>query len=456
MTRTAKKYKFNVARFLGIVVLPLIAGALLGVAGCYYLYNKTISNIENCVIKEVSIEYGHPITLDSFFTVIPPNTKFITAVDQIDPGLLQTYDIAIDCGGHVVHSALSIVDRTAPTGKAVPYRMYAGKAPAPEELITDIFDLTAVSLSYDKGEPDLTQGGDYSIGVRLTDANGNYSVVDVPFRVIKDTEPPMIFGTHDFDVVAGKVETIAYREGIIVTDNYAVNPTLEIDNSQVDLKKVGDYDLIYRATDDVGNVTEVTVQVHVVITGRGSESSAEIRAYEEKARKMAADINKKILKSSDTDVVKAMKIFYWVHNNIRFVLHTPQYSNWAVAAINTFTKRYSSCYGTWAVCKAMLDAEGIENICVVRKVSRAHPNYHYWCLVKLNGEWYHCDAQKYFDGTSKKYFTFMMTDKEIIAAPSDHTFEKSKYPERSTKSVQKYIDVYSGKIKSGFPYKKDG
>ena len=61
--------------------------------------------------------------------------------------------------------------------------------------------------------------------------------------------------------------------------------------------------------------------------------------------------------------------------------------------------------------------------------------------------------KKYFDGTSKKYFTFMMTDKEIYAAPSDHTFEKSKYPERSTTSVQKYIDVYNGKIKSGFPYK---
>ena len=169
------------------MVLPLIAGALLGVAGCYYLYTTTIDNIEKCVIKEVSIEYGHPITLDSFFTVIPPNTKFITAVDQIDPGLLQTYDIAIDCGGHVVHSALSIVDRTAPTGKAVPYKMYAGKAPAPEELITDIFDLTAVSLSYDKGEPDLTQGGDYSIGVRLTDANGNYSVVDVLSCLVQHT-----------------------------------------------------------------------------------------------------------------------------------------------------------------------------------------------------------------------------------------------------------------------------
>ena len=160
MTRTAKKYKFNVARFLGIVVLPLIAGALLGVAACYYLYNRTINNIENCVIKEVSIEYGHPITLDSFFTQIPPNTKFITNVDMIDTGMLASYDIAIDCGGHVVHSMLNVVDRTAPTGKPVPTGMYAG-APAPEDSVKDIFDLTDVTCTYNKGEPDLSQGGKY-------------------------------------------------------------------------------------------------------------------------------------------------------------------------------------------------------------------------------------------------------------------------------------------------------
>ena len=151
-----------------------------------------------------------------------------------------------------------------------------------------------------------------------------------------------------------------------------------------------------------------------------------------------------------------MKIFYWVHNNISFMLSTPQYDNWAVAAINTFTKRYSSCYGTWAVCKAMLDVEGIENVCVVRKRSNSYQNFHYWALVKLNGEWYHCDAQKYFNNyTPKAYFCFMMTDSEIAKAPTDHKFDKDAIScTRSTKSVQKYIDVYSGKIKSGFPYKK--
>ena len=39
-------------------------------------------------------------------------------------------------------------------------------------------------------------------------------------RVIKDTEAPVIIGTHDIDVMVGS-ETIAYRDGIIVTDDYA-------------------------------------------------------------------------------------------------------------------------------------------------------------------------------------------------------------------------------------------
>ena len=456
MTRTGKSKKFSIIRFLGLVFMPIVAGALLGFVGAYFLFDYFVNNIEQSVIKEVTVEYGHPVTLESFFNNVPPNTKFITNMDAIDPGMLASYDIAIDCGGHVVHSVLNVVDRTAPIGKPVPVKMYAGEAPAPDTLIKDIFDLSEVTCSYDKGTPDLSEGGDYMIGVKLTDASGNSSVVDVPFRIIKDTEAPVISGARDIDVVVGKVDSISYRDGITVTDNYAKNPTLEIDNSKVDLKKIGDYDLIFRATDDVGNTSEVTVKVHVVTTKRAGESNATVQAYEQKAYKMAKDINKKILKSTDTDVVKAMKIFYWVHNNISFIISTRTYENWAVAAINTFTKRYSSCYGTWAVCKAMLDVEGIENLCIIRQRTKSYQNFHYWALVKLNGEWYHCDAQKYFNNyTSKKYFCFMMTDAEIAAAPTDHKFDKKKYPARSTKSVQKYIDVYNGKIKSGFPYKKD-
>ncbi len=450
-----KKYKFNVIRFLGFLVMPLISGALLGVLGCYFYRTALLNEIDSEVLTEVTIEYGHPITLDCFFTTVPPNTKFITNVDAIDTGMLASYDIAIDCGGHVVHSILNVVDCTAPVGKPVPVEMYTGEAPAPETLVDSIFDLTEVTCSYAEGDPDLSKGGHFDIGVKLTDRNGNYSIVEVPFYVKKDTKAPEIYGTHDIDVMVG-TESIAYREGIIVKDDYAENPVLEIDNTQVNLSCVGDYPLVFRARDDVNNVTEVTVTVHVIVIANAEESSAVSQAYIDEAYRMAREINAQILSESDNDIVKTMKIFYWVHKNISFILSTPAYGNWAVAAINTFTKRYSSCYGTWAVCKAMMDVEGIENLCVIRDRKNSWENIHYWALVKLNGEWYHCDAQKYFDGyTSKGYFCFMMTDSEIKNAPTNHNFAGDKYPPRSTTSVQSYINVYQGKILSGFPYKDD-
>ena len=452
MSRTVKRTKFNAIRFLGFLVLPLISGALLGVLGAYFLYTTIIGNIESERLDTVDIEYGHPITLDCFFTEIPPNTKFITNVDSIDTGMLASYDIAIDCGGHVVHSILNVVDRTAPIGTPVPVDMYTGSVPDPSTLVKDIFDLTDVTCTYNEGEPVLDKGGDFEIGVRLTDTNGNYSVVNVPFHVKKDTEAPEIRGAHDMDVMVGS-DSVSYREGIEVVDNYCANPTLVIDNSQVDLDHVGNYPITFTATDDVGNSTSVTVKVHVISIDTAITSDAETQAYVEEAYRMAQEILDEIIWYEDTEVEMAMKIFYWVHNHISFVLSTPQYDNWAVAAINTLTLRRSSCYGSWAVCKAMLDVCGIDNICVVRSVSSSYENFHYWCLVYLNGEWYHCDAQKYFNNVAPAgYFCFMMTDREIYNAPTNHKFDEDEYPERSTTSVQRYIDVYNGTVSSGFPY----
>ena len=101
----------------------------------------------------------------------------------------------------------------------------------------------------------------------------------------------------------------------------------------------------------------------------------------------------------------------------------------------------------------MLDVCGIENLCVVRERVNEWENWHYWCLVKLNGEWWHCDAQKYFnDYTPAGYFVFMMTDSELYRAPTSHRFADDQYPERATESVQGYINVYQGTVSSSFPY----
>ena len=95
----------------------------------------------------------------------------------------------------------------------------------------------------------------------------------------------------------------------------------------------------------------------------------------------------------------------------------------------------------------MLDVAGIENMFVTRwpyKVAK-----HYWNYVKIDGQWYHCDAtwrQNY-----SSYF-FMYTTKELLSFWHDgwngFEFDRKKYPESATVSVQKKIDYKNHKIKS--------
>ena len=53
-----------------------------------------------------------------------------------------------------------------------------------------------------------------------------------------------------------------------------------------------------------------------------------------------------------------------------------------------------------------------------------------------------------------KNFWFMMTDTEILYAGGGHIFKKDIYPDRSTKSVQKWVHPATGTIDANFPYKK--
>lgn len=436
------------SRILGFMVMPVLAGMLFGSYLAFRIYSGFIENVEASCIDEVSVNYGHPITIGDFFTDVPKNARFITNVSQIDTGILASYDVAIDCDGHVMHSILNVVDLTGPAAVAVPCRMYCGEAPAPETLVKNIFDMSDVTVEYDQGAPDFTTGGDYDVGVRLTDGFGNVTVVQVPVTVIDDHNAPVITGAHDIEFVIGG--TVSYRDGITVKDDYDDNPTLTIDNSGVNLDIAGTYPLIYKASDEAGNETSVTVNVNVVVRPSAGLTDAEDVAVIQQAYDLATDVLSDITEPGDTDVEIAMHIFYWSYHHLGFARGTSDYTSWAHAAVKAFTTRTSSCYGHWAVCKAMLDVAGIENICVTR-----FPDtwaVHYWSLVKLNGGWYHCDPQAWDAENNWGLFVFMCTDEELAAMPGNHDFDETLYPERATTSVQQYVDVYTDSISPDFPY----
>ena len=74
----------------------------------------------------------------------------------------------------------------------------------------------------------------------------------------------------------------------------------------------------------------------------------------------------------------------------------------------------------------LLDAAGIPNMRVDRYPAY-NGNIHFWLLVKLNGEWYHCDATEGY--SDHPGIWFMCTDEEID--DRYHQFDGSLYPERA-------------------------
>ena len=444
-------------------VLPVVIGGAC-ITGGVYAYSATTKTAAIESIKpEISVSYGTPLTVDLFLNEGADASKcsFASDVSPINMDDIASYQLVINSNGYKVKSILNVVDDIAPTATAVPQTIYCDQVPNPEDCVTDVVDKTAVTIDF-ADDANFAVAGPCKNNIVLTDEYGNSTTIECPFTIIDDHTPPTIEGVSDLIFVVGDIPM--YRQGITVKDDYDKNPKLSIDSSQVDTEKVGTYPLVYTAMDEAGNQVTVTVNVSVMEEEDAEEaleksnngtSSGGARRYSggnwhkydkctaSDAYAAARKVYGSICKSSQNHVLRALKIFYWVNHNISFAMHHTTHASWAAAACQAFGRRYASCYGQWAACKALLDVAGIPNM----KVWRNHGN-HVWCLVKLNGGWYHCDSTQY--PGSGHYFSFMKTDKEIREAWGHHKgFNTSSLPARATVSVQKYINIYNCTISSG-------
>ena len=93
-------------------------------------------------------------------------------------------------------------DTTPPTAEPVDTVIRDGKLPDPAALVTNIRDEGEVAVTWMR-QPDVTQSGETTALVRLTDEAGNTSVVEVKLTVIVDQEPPVIEGAVDLEFYVG-------------------------------------------------------------------------------------------------------------------------------------------------------------------------------------------------------------------------------------------------------------
>ncbi|MBQ7274089.1 MAG: transglutaminase domain-containing protein [Clostridiales bacterium] len=398
----------------GVIRIGLVSlAAVLACGGVYVMHD--IQKQRGNILKEITLETGSPVVLEDFLKAPVDGARFYTDITEIDTSVPGSYGIIIsftDFGREFHQDAvLNVLDTTAPTAQSVPQVIYRGELPEASQVVNGIYDLAPVTVSYETA-PDTSAPGEFTFRVLLTDASGNTGTVDVPFTIIDDHLAPLIYGAHDIEAFIG--DNISYLDGITVTDNYAADPQLTVDNSYVDPAVPGTYPVTYIAQDEVGNVSSVTVELTL------RERPA--RYYEpEVLYELCRELNEQygIYTEDMTDVEKAFRIFAWSTSHVMYAGAADK-TDWTCAAYDGLTTLRGDCYTYYAVNRAFLDMEGIPNMLVERYPVTWSP--HYWNLVYLDGAWYHCDSLAF---SSPRGYYFMCAVEDLN--PFDHLYDESLY-----------------------------
>ena len=247
---------------------------------------------------------------------------------------------------------------------------------------------------------------------------GKYSVK----AEVKDTTPPTIEGVKDIYVCLG--DTISYRKNLVLSDNGNGEVTIIIDNKAVDVSKIGEYPVEYKAVDMAGN--SATANITVFVTEKPVINEDYMAPY-------IQSVVDSVVKEDMTDMDKAYALYRWCKKNINYLYGSTDRSSVWQGAYDGIIGRLGDCYVYCCTYQVLLTYAGIENMVVTRTHETSN---HWWNLVKIDEGWYHCDASPRTRGDN--YKCFMQTDEQIAAYAANNTrpyyydFDKTLYPERGT------------------------
>lgn len=199
---------------------------------------KNILEVKNGKIKDVKI-----------------NTK------DVNYNKLGKYTIVYSYDDKDYEVSVEVVDTKKPKFEVIDLDLDVGMKINPKSMVKNIEDATKTTVKF-KEDYQFDKEGEITVVVQVVDEAGNISEKKAKVKLVKDKTAPEINGISELTVAKGGKPD--YNSGVSVTDNRDPNPKLDIDNSKVDINKLGTYKAIYIATDRSGNKTKKERVIKVV------------------------------------------------------------------------------------------------------------------------------------------------------------------------------------------------
>ncbi len=406
MKKQRKKTNLLPLVAIEVVVLAVLLVAVL-LRGCS-------GGAEELTCKtELTMEAGGALPQAGDFFETDTDAVFLTDLQTLSAHVPGTYAVELQAGEKTYSSTLRIVDTVAPRAQAVDLTVTAQSDLEAEDFVTEIVDATEVTVTFVTA-PDWNISGTQNIAVLLTDAAGNTATVEATLTYVKDEQPPVISGAKDLEAYVGG--TVSYKSGITVTDDMDTDPSLKVDNSQVDLTVAGVYPVTYTATDAAGNVTVVTVNLTV-------REKPEYYVEPEQIYARVDAILAQFIREDMTDREKVEAVYVWTRRGVHLNYGSGEHSDDYLQLANLFLDvRKGDCYSFHAIQKLMLQRLGIPTIDVYKVKNSPEDSNHVWLLVSVDGG----ETYYHMDNTWSMYLC-LVTDAELddfSAGIDSHPFNR--------------------------------
>ncbi len=384
---------------------------------------------------EAGDELPHPYRL-----INAEGAAYVAGFDETCVNRPGSYSIPMtDAKGNKYTLELTVEDNRAPvvTTKHVYYARNVGK-PHARDFINTIEEADDYKAYFVGKVPDLSEIGDYDVTFRVEDKSGNKTgELHSILTVIEDRTPPTFDVTPELSAYIG--EAIAYRKGLVVTDDCGGEVKIAVDSSNVDPERVGDYPVYYTATDASGNVSHAETVIHIY----------ENQISEDQLNARVDEIIAKIIEPGMSKEAQLRAVYRYVYDGIAYIPDSDK-SDWVRAAYDAlFVSGAGDCYNYFAAAIAFCRRLGID----YREIQRtpgAAEGTHYWLLVNIGTDekprWYHFDCTHL--RAEYGHSSCLLTDSQVRAfnkfRAGFYVYDASKYPASDTTVITPtpHLDKY--------------